>query len=123
LRFKLINHSLFLVGTAPAAKEVVERGVFLAHGAAGVILQRFGDQPPVRAVILHALGDDIDGDFAADDVLDAFFTRLFRRQRRLRGWQRFVIAGQRWLIGRDRRFVTLWLKNLYRVAIEVRTGG
>jgi hypothetical protein len=69
-----------LVGAGPALEELVEGGVFLAHGLAGVVLERLGDQLAVRAVVLDALGDDVDGDLAADDVLDALFAQARHRE-------------------------------------------
>ncbi|MNH44340.1 hypothetical protein D3C79_1064780 [compost metagenome] len=52
------------------AQKVVQRGELFLHAGAGVVVQRFGDQSAIRAVVLHTLGDDIDRD-AVDDVLDA----------------------------------------------------
>ncbi|MCY1461107.1 hypothetical protein D9M71_787280 [compost metagenome] len=46
------------------------------HAGAGVVVQRFRDQPTIRTVVLHTLGDDIDWD-AVDDVLDALLAVFF----------------------------------------------
>ncbi|MEK7281972.1 MAG: hypothetical protein AAB037_06465, partial [Chloroflexota bacterium] len=40
-----------LGGLAPAQQELIQRGIVLAHGLAGVVLERFGDKFAFRAVI------------------------------------------------------------------------
>ncbi len=53
LLFKLPNQRLLLIGLLPFGQKVVQRGIFLAHTATGIIFQVFRDQLPVGVCILH----------------------------------------------------------------------
>ena len=59
---QLLDDDLLLVGVVPGGEEVVERGVGLAHGLAGVVLERLGDELAVGVEVLDALGGDADLD-------------------------------------------------------------
>ncbi len=55
---ELLDDGLLAVGVVPGGQEVVERGVRLAHGLAGVVLERLGDELAVGVEVLDALGGD-----------------------------------------------------------------
>ena len=70
LRFEFGDDGGFLVGIVPGVEEVVERAEALAELDARVVLERFGDQLAVDAVVLDALIDHVDR-HVVDDVFDA----------------------------------------------------
>lgn len=59
---QLADHRVLLPRIAPGTEEVVDLGELLRHLAAGVVLERLGDQLAVGwSVVLHPFGDYITG--------------------------------------------------------------
>ena len=65
---EFLKNRLLLLGVVPDGEEVVERGIGLPDGLAGVVAKRLGDQPAVAVEVLDALGGDADL-----DVVDVVF--------------------------------------------------
>jgi len=112
---EFLQDDLLALGVIPDGEEIVEGRIGFADRLAGSVLERLGDELAVFVEILDALGGDADLDVVHVVSRGAGTGRIHDDA----AGRVFTDHGTRLvLIGRNHRFVVLWLADLDRGSVE-----